>query len=175
MLAAAVVMMLFAGGFAYAAHSWLGPDTFKGPSAKGTVQRMLSHAARLSPDERDDAVQQCVAKLEPMPTVRRAFKLSQSSEARRDSDKLLVVGAICDCIVNQFEDRSTLLQFKLIMTTLRNASAVVGLNYFPDVPKLRKAAMAEGMSESTYRDELRQLGPIVKSSAVTCRKKFQGR
>lgn len=173
MMAAAVATLLFAGGFAYAAHSWLGPDSANVRSTNS--QRSLSHAARLSPDERDDAVHRCVAKLEPMPTLRRTFKLSQASEARRDADKLLIVGAICDCIVNQFEDRSTLLQFKLIMTTLRNTSAVVGLNYFPDVPKLRKAAMAEGMSESTYRDELRQLGPIVKSSAVTCRKKFQGR
>jgi hypothetical protein len=75
----------------------------------------------------------------------------------------------CDCVVNQFEDRSSKLQFLMIMEQAMQVRAMLPFEHnLRELPKVRAAAVANGFSRADYDSAQAELPAIALAAVNTC-------
>lgn len=131
-------------------------------------------SARLTRAERADAERMCVNKVISHGFLRRGNINVQGSVKSMKQKLEHEAAPVCDCIVNQFEDRSSKMQFVMLMDGLNQANAVSRKFTPANVEKYWDVAQKNGMKRGDFEAAGRMIVTIARSSIVTCEKHLTG-
>lgn len=82
-----------------------------------------------------------------------------------------VIEELCECVVDNLQDRTSLLQFTMAMDAIKNS----GFGAKPDLSSYRKLAISKGMSKAEFEHQARDLARHVASMAENCMRRLGGR
>lgn len=124
-------------------------------------------AARLTALERQQAVNECVARASSWITLTKSRMRAEAREAATER--------ACDCIVNQVEDRGSKFQFAVAMDAIANAPWSRGRGGIENSTKYRDAAYRSGMTPVDYKRALTETYAVMDAAARTCIDHLRGR
>jgi hypothetical protein len=115
---------------------------------------------RLTAEARDGHIRTCRSIGLRLATNRQASSRPTAAQVNEMQEKY------CDCVINQFEDRSSKLQFLMIMEQALQIRAMLPFEHnLRELPKVRAAAVANGFSRADYDSAQAEL-PVIAMAAV---------
>jgi hypothetical protein len=132
-------------------------------------------SARLTRNERDAAVALCISKVVHTPissggTIRISGTVSDLRKKRTEE-----ATPACDCVINQVEDRSSKLQFLMVMDAIAKANTLFFRRGSPEFSRFWDHAQKAGMNYGEFQAAGRQIERIMASTIDTCSKHLSGR
>lgn len=82
-----------------------------------------------------------------------------------------VIEELCECVVDNLQDRTSLLQFTMAMNAIKNT----GFGAKPDLSSYRKLAISKGMSKVEFEQQAQELARHLVSMAENCMRRLGGR
>jgi hypothetical protein len=134
----------------------------------------LAGSARLKGPERDGAIERCSKRSNTLAgpiNMRGAGTVNLTSLRASIAD---FYRPFCDCFVNELEDRSSKMQFKMTMSLLDQAHDITRNGSVPEFANFRMVAAKHGMTSADFERARSQLHPIARASAGVCYSRLTG-
>lgn len=131
--------------------------------------------ARLTQSERGAAVDLCITKAVNAPISGGATSINlRGSISTLRKKRAEEIGPMCDCVVNQIEDRSSKMQFLMVMDAVAQTNTLFGRRNPPNFRRYWEQAQKLGMSKNGFHETTRQMDLILSSTFKTCVRHLSG-
>jgi hypothetical protein len=118
---------------------------------------------KLTKDERDTHTKSC---------MQVALNLKTPAVKGSPAGQTVSQNSVCDCIIDQLQDRSSKLQFMMLMTLMKDHKVVVQTTADRrPMPTVQQLAVKNGVAAASYDSDFAELPAIGRAAVSYCKKR----